>query len=512
MSMDPACMGRRVRRALLAIPVLAVLLAAAAPTALAAAPPGPYFNGFETNTAGWFNFSGATITRQPSGYTNGGGYADGIASASGAYHARLGLDPSPDTCLSGGGPQPIYYGPYTDWGGYSSVFPTGGYTTKLDIYLDVSWAQTHLDKRFDWSSAISNASGGFRRDFVFNAGTNALGFVISGGNNATRCGANPADPGHTPVQITQSGWYTFQHQFTGVPGGPLVVVLTLIQKSTNAVVGTWIRSDPSDIIGLTVGGNRYGWFVQNELPDLAIDNSARGTAGTATLLTLMPPAGMDTVGTQHCVTATVTDAFGDPVSGVRVYFSVPTSPVTHANPSSGSATTSAAGQATFCYTASLPGEDAIHAFADSNGNGTEDVGEPPGDATETWTLPASTSLCEVTITDGGWIRADNGDRSSFGGNAHVDSGGNPSGHQEFQDHGPAQDMNVSSTEITATTCSDTQATIYGEATIDGSGTYVFRIDVSDLGSPGTSDTYGIMLSNGYDSGIHPLGGGNITIH
>jgi hypothetical protein len=243
--------------------------------ASAAAPPGPYFNGFETDTAGWFNYSGATITRQPSGYTNGGGYADMIASATGNWHARLGIDPSPDTCQSGGGPQPIYYGPYTNWGGYSSIFPTGGYTTRVDVYLDVPWAIEHPDTRFDWSSAINNTSGSHRRDFVFNVGTDALGFVISGGNNATRCGANPADPGHVPIHISTSGWYTFQHEFTGIAGGPLVVNMSVIQKSTNLVLGTWTRSDPSDIIGVTVGGNRYGWFVQNEFDDLAIDNSER---------------------------------------------------------------------------------------------------------------------------------------------------------------------------------------------------------------------------------------------
>ena len=47
---------------------------------------------------------------------------------------------------------------------------------------------------------------------------------------------------------------------------------------------------------------------------------------------------------------------------------------------------------------------------------------------------------------------------------------------------------------------------------DGRLTYVFRIDVSDLGSPGTSDTYGILLSNGYNSGVQTLMGGNVTIH
>src|SRR5439155_27016160 len=132
--------------------------------------------------------------------------------------------------------------------------------TRVDIYLDVTWAQIHFDRRFDWSSAINDASGGFRRDFVFNAGTEPTGFVISGSNNGTRCGAFPANPGRTPIHVAVSGWYTFEHTFTGVTGGPLTVVLRVIQKSTNTTFGTWVLTDPTDIIGVTVGGNRYGWF------------------------------------------------------------------------------------------------------------------------------------------------------------------------------------------------------------------------------------------------------------
>jgi hypothetical protein len=37
----------------------------------------------------------------------------------------------------------------------------------------------------------------------------------------------------------------------------------------------WTLSDPSDVIGTTVGGNQYGWFVINEFsPALAFDTSA----------------------------------------------------------------------------------------------------------------------------------------------------------------------------------------------------------------------------------------------
>jgi hypothetical protein len=367
------------------------------------APPGPYFNGFETDTAGWFNFSGATITRVASGDTSAA-YASGVSAASGNYYARLGIDPSPDSCTFGGGTAPIYYGPYTKWGGYSGIFPPGGYSTGVDIYLDVPYAQLHPDTRFDWSSAINDTAGNHRRDFVFNVGTDALGFVISGGNNATRCGANPADPGHTPVHITQSGWYTFKHTFSGVSGGPLTVTLTVAPSGSNVPLGTWVRSDPSDIIGTTVGGNRYGWFVQNEFDGLAIDNSFR--------------------------------------TGIM----------------------------------STPG-------------------------------------CSITITNGGWFIANNGDRATFGGNAMVSLEGDAQGQEEYQDHGPAQAMTVNSISVVAVQCSDdhTSASIFGLASVDGTGAFEYEIDVSDAGEPGRGDTYRIRIPGLYDSGQHSLLGGNIQI-
>jgi Bacterial Ig-like domain (group 1)/Beta-propeller repeat len=239
------------------------------------------------------------------------------------------------------------------------------------------------------------------------------------------------------------------------------------------------------------------------------------TAGPPATLVLDPAAATNTVGATHCVTATVTDAFGNPVPGVTVRFSVPTAVATFATPASGSGVTDPNGEATFCFSASLPGVDAIHAFADTDTSGTQEAGEPFGDATKMWTPPPSTELCEVKITQGGWIVAKNGDRASFGGNARVShDGSSVEGQQEYQDHGPAQPRNVHSIELVATTCSDdlTSASIFGTATIDGSGEFVFRIDVTDVGEPGTNDSYGIMLSDGYASGQKQLGGGNVQIH
>ena len=62
---------------------------------------------------------------------------------------------------------------FTRLGGYNGTFPTNGYTTSVDVYLDMAQnSVVGTDLRFDWTSAVSNATGGYGRDFVFNAGTN----------------------------------------------------------------------------------------------------------------------------------------------------------------------------------------------------------------------------------------------------------------------------------------------------------------------------------------------------
>jgi CSLREA domain-containing protein len=227
------------------------------------------------------------------------------------------------------------------------------------------------------------------------------------------------------------------------------------------------------------------------------------------VLTLTPPAAENEVGTEHCVTATVTDILGNPIEGVVVRFTVTGSVSTD-----GSATTDENGQAEFCYQGPLlPGADVITAYADTDEDSVQDPGEPTGAAEKTWILPPSTEGCEVKITYGGWIVADNRDKSTFGGNAHVDSGA-VKGQEEYQDHGPARPMNLHSTQILAVTCSEdrTRAEIYGRARVDGVDGFLFRIQVRDLGEPGRNDTYWIVVSNGYNSGDHRLEGGNVQIH
>jgi hypothetical protein len=238
------------------------------------------------------------------------------------------------------------------------------------------------------------------------------------------------------------------------------------------------------------------------------------TSGPAATLDLEPTVDTNPVDTEHCVTATVRDEFGNAVSGVVVRFSV--TPPVGRSPASGSDVTGGSGQATFCYTSALLGSDVIHAYADLNENNVEDPGEPFDDAAKIWTPPVSTALCEVDVTYGGHITAANGDKGSFGGNAKVNEEGDPQGQEEYQDHGPVQPLNVHSINVLAVVCPDVEppaASIHGEATIDGSGSFVYRIDVKDVNEPGKGfDTYRIRLSNGYDSEEKVLEGGNVQIH
>jgi hypothetical protein len=369
-----------------------VALALTVLVASADAPPGPFFQGFETDTSGWldsvfFGPGNGHITRQPSGYSNGGGYANGIASAVGSDHARLsGGDPCDSPPLQN------CAGPLTRWGGYSATFPAGGYRTQIDIYLDVGWASTHPDgpnnglspARFDFSSSINDSSGGFLRDFVFNAGTNpagdtsAPGFYINASTNSGRgssfpentCPSPSSSPNvcRTPAHITTSGWYTFRQTFRD-DSGSLAVDFDIFPLGNSTPVASWTIHS-GDAIS-TVGGNRYGWFANEEIPDLAIDNSQR----TGLNIAFTPATATNPVGTSHTVTATVTstDAGGHPSPGpgVAIEFDViagpntgqtshPPSPNLTCSPSN--CTTAANGQVSWTYTSNgTPGTDTIQA-------------------------------------------------------------------------------------------------------------------------------------------------------
>jgi hypothetical protein len=297
-----------------------------------------------------------------------------------------------------------------------------------------------------------------------------------------------------------------------VGGGPGLVVTTFSKaRGMSGIDYELNRLFATNLTTIfSVGNQPFSSVVasMSASPSSSLEDITLKVTGQPTTLTLSPKAATNEVDSQHCVTATVRDQFGNPSVGVVVIFSVTGSVNT-----GGSVTTNSSGQAQFCYTGPpLPGADAIHAFADTNNSGRQDPGEPFDDATKAWVLPVSTPLCEIKVNNGGWFIADNDDRVSFGGMAKSDADGNASGNEEFQDHGPAMPFNLHG-DPTVVVCPNdqTKATIFGTATIDGTGSHTFRIDVTDNGEPGRNDLYRMRV-NAYDSGEHQLKGGNVLIH
>jgi hypothetical protein len=131
--------------------------------------------------------------------------------------------------------------------------------------------------------------------------------------------------------------------------------------------------------GVTVYG--YGGFDGYGYPG-GFSLSPIATVSHVTLTTI---GGSGAIGTQACSTATVTDQNGNPVSGVRVDFTV-----TGVNPNGGFAYTDTNGKAQFCYTGQKVGQDSILAAVGS-------VQSAP--APWTWTLPSTT--LSTSLSGGG---------------------------------------------------------------------------------------------------------------
>ena len=234
------------------------LLAVAMMCVLPAANAISFFQGFEDDISGWDVFNSAWHPTRVASGTNG------ITSASGDWHAEA-RPLLPNTVGYAG----------TDWGGYRDVFPPPGYWTRTDIYLDTSHAGDKV--RFDYVSAINNTSGEERREFVFNVGLyrDVAGgpgeFWIAASNKDFNL-SSPKNPARDPFSITDPGWYTFEHFFYDGGSGVLAVDLS-IYNGGGGLLNTWTISNTTDIIGSTVGGNRYGWITNSEFDFLAFDNT-----------------------------------------------------------------------------------------------------------------------------------------------------------------------------------------------------------------------------------------------
>ena len=214
-----------------------------------------YFQGFENpdlseEAMDWFHFPNdvGTFNRSvPSG-------TEGINASEGNAFASL-VDNA---------------GAFTRWGGYSTEFPTGGWTAEIDVFLDMAEADGS-DKRIDYIVAANRPDDTHLRDFDFHLGTNpdvAGQWAVSVSNNAPGW---PLNPSANPIDITTTGWYTLQAYFYD-DSGVLAVEMNVID-SDGTVLGSWVLSNTDDEIPAVVGGNRYGWFLNNGFDFFAFDNA-----------------------------------------------------------------------------------------------------------------------------------------------------------------------------------------------------------------------------------------------
>ena len=290
---------------------------------------------FETDTSGWFPIATDTVNREADGYVSPVPYASGVTSASPTHHARLRRPDMCDVDSTGSiGPSVQCPGPFTRWGGYNSIW--NPYTTQVDVYLDVAYAVANPDSiagnigcltadssdttckgtRFDYSSAINDSSGNFLQDYAFDLGTGnpslpspcdpSGGWVVVASTNLFRSGTNIYDPGNDPFCIAQSGWYTLKHTFMDV-GGSLQVLMEIFPAGSSVPLHQWTIT-PGHLIS-DVGCNRYGWFANQEIWDLPIDNSIMvgcGTPATTTTSTTETTTTSTTETTTSTTEATTT--------------------------------------------------------------------------------------------------------------------------------------------------------------------------------------------------------------
>ena len=218
---------------------------------------------FEVDAGGWVG-PVSVVTTDPSGAASGSNYAV------------------------------VEEGAFTRFGSYSSEF-AGGYTTRIAIYIDVNWVD---GQGFDYSVAsstqnaeLASSAGGFRRDFIFHATKDASGAVlINASNNAGSGPRGDLAALSDTASITASGWYTFEQTFRDNGDGTLAVDFKVLDGSSTPLFEKTLNQ-ASDVLDTVVGGNRYGWFVNNTVTDgLKIDsvslyeNEGYGTPANDTIV------------------------------------------------------------------------------------------------------------------------------------------------------------------------------------------------------------------------------------
>ncbi len=242
-----------------------------------------YKNTLARNTKGWCtpaqgcNGGGGneadygTIDIVSHTYSNYGGYAPAVAGPGGQKHygrvTGAGLDQDTPT----GCPTPGYYapdntpyceGPYICYSGTcaDSIFPTNGFTSSIEIYIDPAWAAANPGQNVDWDVGLNNTSGNYLNDNGFTMCSTTAGgggFYV----NLNQFGScNPSSE-----ELTNAGWYTFNQDFQSV-GGQVLVTYSVVPPTGP----TWTSVVNTGLSTSSTGGPSYGWLADEDVLGLPI--------------------------------------------------------------------------------------------------------------------------------------------------------------------------------------------------------------------------------------------------
>jgi hypothetical protein len=242
-----------------------------------------YRNTLAGNTKGWCPITvpanlpcdGApgdygTIHVLKSSFTNYGGYASAVPGPNGVKkYARVsgGQDggvPTVNGCSVPGNED--CSGPYTKFGStvHHAIFPAGGFTTSIQLYIDASWAGAHPGNVVDWDVALRDNTGAFLEDNAFNLCSTSAGgggFYVS-----TSFGAGGCSTG--PTELSVSGWYTFNLTFTSA-GGQVVDTYSVLNSAASPVFSDTV---PTGNATTGVGGPDYGWLPDEDVLGLPVSH------------------------------------------------------------------------------------------------------------------------------------------------------------------------------------------------------------------------------------------------
>jgi hypothetical protein len=218
-----------------------------------------YFQGFETDTSGWFPDTGVgspdgTITQ----VSNGGGTL-GLTAPDGTHYAEV--TNSPDSYLPG------YGTGGASFFGYATnpvPYPGTAFTQSMDVYVDTSLTMGPGVQDAFWIDDSPSSTDPF--DVTNNGG---LGFGAEHNYRLDYLGGSVAitvDGESVPLfTVATSGWYDFEFEYSQSDGTPTDISNTTMIIATigGTVLGTEVEVNNADgetLQNQYLGGPGYMWL------------------------------------------------------------------------------------------------------------------------------------------------------------------------------------------------------------------------------------------------------------